>query len=320
MRWPRPAQRSASFPTPSAEAIASACADADALQLGRAAGRRTCGRQPRRAARARAPCPRRRGARALRPSRGDEPGRARHRGDARRRATRSLSCWPCRRGSRACATLAREHRSTPMAARTLLQQAVPTTFGLVAAGWLVALLDARARLADVAESGLAVQLGGAAGTLSALGDDGVRIVDALARELEPGRADAAVAHEPRARRRARRGARDGRGSLREDRARRRPALPDGGGRGARGRGWRLVGDAAEAEPGAGDAGPLVRGARRARMPPCSRHSLVQEHQRAAGAWHAEWEALCGALMFAGAPPRRSRSRSAASRWTPPGCA
>jgi 3-carboxy-cis,cis-muconate cycloisomerase len=29
------------------------------------------------------------------------------------------------------------------------------------------------------------------------------------------------------------------------------------------------------------------------------HGLAQEHQRAAGAWHAEWEALCGALMFAG---------------------
>ena len=38
----------------------------------------------------------------------------------------------------ASAGLAREHRATPMAARTLLQQAVPTTFGLVAAGWLVA--------------------------------------------------------------------------------------------------------------------------------------------------------------------------------------
>ena len=39
------------------------------------------------------------------------------------------------------------HRATPMAARTLLQQAVPTTFGLKAAGWLVALLDARRGLA-----------------------------------------------------------------------------------------------------------------------------------------------------------------------------
>src|SRR5581483_5862385 len=36
----------------------------------------------------------------------------------------------------ACAFLAETHRSTPMAARTLLQQAVPTTFGLKAAGWL----------------------------------------------------------------------------------------------------------------------------------------------------------------------------------------
>ena len=37
----------------------------------------------------------------------------------------------------ACARLAEEHRGTVMAARTLLQQAVPTTFGYKAAGWLV---------------------------------------------------------------------------------------------------------------------------------------------------------------------------------------
>ena len=49
----------------------------------------------------------------------------------------------------ACAALAEEHRATPMAARTLLQQAVPTTFGLKAAGWLVAVVDARQRLAAV---------------------------------------------------------------------------------------------------------------------------------------------------------------------------
>ena len=29
------------------------------------------------------------------------------------------------------------------------------------------------------------------------------------------------------------------------------------------------------------------------------HSLVQEHQRAAGAWHAEWSAVTGALLHAG---------------------
>ncbi|MQA75784.1 MAG: 3-carboxy-cis,cis-muconate cycloisomerase, partial [Solirubrobacterales bacterium] len=62
----------------------------------------------------------------------------------------------------ACARLAAEHRATIMPARTLLQQASPTTFGLKAAGWLAAVVDARRRLGGV---GLAVQLGGAAGTL-----------------------------------------------------------------------------------------------------------------------------------------------------------
>ena len=65
-------------------------------------------------------------------------------------------------------------------------------------------------------------------------------------------------------------------------------------------GGRLLDDAAEAEPGARDAGAGVRPVLGApRMRPCSSGALVQEHQRAAGAWHAEWEALCGALAFAG---------------------
>src|SRR4051812_49037818 len=42
-----------------------------------------------------------------------------------------------------CARLAEQHRDTPMIARTLMQQAEPTTFGLKAAGWLAAVLDAR---------------------------------------------------------------------------------------------------------------------------------------------------------------------------------
>jgi 3-carboxy-cis,cis-muconate cycloisomerase len=82
--------------------------------------------------------------------------------------------------ARACAALADRHRSTVMAARTLLQQAVPTTFGLKAAGWLVGLLDARRRL--VAWQPVA-QLGGAAGTLSLLGDRGLDVLAAYAREL-----------------------------------------------------------------------------------------------------------------------------------------
>ena len=82
-----------------------------------------------------------------------------------------------------CAGLAHEHRTTPMAGRTLLQQAVPTTFGLKAAGWMTALDTAAAGLA-AADARLAAQLGGAAGTLAALGDDGPAVAAAFARRLE----------------------------------------------------------------------------------------------------------------------------------------
>jgi 3-carboxy-cis,cis-muconate cycloisomerase len=62
--------------------------------------------------------------------------------------------------------LAAEHRDTPMAGRTLTQHAVPTTFGLKAAGWRALVLDAHDRLAAV-RTALPAQLGGAAGTLAA---------------------------------------------------------------------------------------------------------------------------------------------------------
>src|SRR5829696_6104099 len=65
--------------------------------------------------------------------------------------------------SAACASLADTYRDTIMPGRTLLQQALPTAFGLKAAGWLVSVLEVRTRLREVRQSGLAVQLGGAAG-------------------------------------------------------------------------------------------------------------------------------------------------------------
>ena len=61
--------------------------------------------------------------------------------------------------------LATEHRDTPCIARTLTQPAVPTTFGAVVAGWLQGVLDAADALAGLRWP---AQLGGAAGTLSAL--------------------------------------------------------------------------------------------------------------------------------------------------------
>jgi 3-carboxy-cis,cis-muconate cycloisomerase len=83
----------------------------------------------------------------------------------------------------AAAALASEHRSTIMIGRTLLQQAVPVTFGLVAAGWLTALDEAADGLAAVGTRRLAVQFGGAAGTVASLGDDGPRVAALLAEEL-----------------------------------------------------------------------------------------------------------------------------------------
>src|SRR5918995_3682947 len=76
----------------------------------------------------------------------------------------------------AAAGLAETHRVTVMAGRTLGQQALPTTFGLKAAGWLVAVEEAAAGLARVRRERLAAQLGGAAGTLASLGPEGVGVV------------------------------------------------------------------------------------------------------------------------------------------------
>ncbi len=64
----------------------------------------------------------------------------------------------------AAAALARAHRDTQMAARTLLQQAQLSTFGMRAAGWLVGLAEACERVREVRSTRLAVQMGGPVGT------------------------------------------------------------------------------------------------------------------------------------------------------------
>jgi 3-carboxy-cis,cis-muconate cycloisomerase len=197
-----------------------------------------------------------------------------------------------------CAELAREHRSTPMAARTLLQQAVPTTFGLKCAGWLVALLDARELLDRIARERLAAQLGGAGGTLAALGEHGPEVARLFARELDlsvpdlPWHAD--------------------RGRIAELGA----ALAVAAGAAAK-----IAGDivllsqteVAEVREGAGGASSTMPQKRNpaasVRAVACARqargHAAVLlaatevEHERAAGAWQSEWAALSGALACAG---------------------
>ncbi|MGW3205205.1 3-carboxy-cis,cis-muconate cycloisomerase [Streptomyces sp. NPDC001135] len=84
----------------------------------------------------------------------------------------------------ALAALAREHRDTVLPGRTLTLHAVPTTFGLKAAGWRQLLLDAGSRVAGVLGA-LPVSLGGAAGTLAGYlehGADTERLLTAFAAE------------------------------------------------------------------------------------------------------------------------------------------
>jgi 3-carboxy-cis,cis-muconate cycloisomerase len=82
-----------------------------------------------------------------------------------------------------CAALADRYRHTPMAGRTLTQHAVPITFGLKAARWLAQTTRLIRKLRGLKGDALVVQFGGAAGTLAALGDRGVRVMEALAQEL-----------------------------------------------------------------------------------------------------------------------------------------
>jgi 3-carboxy-cis,cis-muconate cycloisomerase len=192
----------------------------------------------------------------------------------------------------ACAGLAEAHRSTPMIGRTLLQQAVPTTFGLKAAGWLLGVLAARTDLGFVREERLAAQLGGPAGTLDP------ELSKLLAEELEL-TAPVVPWHTNRVR-------------IAELGA----ALGIAAGAAAKiGVDVGLlsqneVGEVSEAEGGASSAMPHKRNPIGSLLAvACARQaqaqagvlsgSLIQEHERAFGAWHAEWPALVGALGYTG---------------------
>ena len=81
------------------------------------------------------------------------------------------------------AVLSEEHRSTVMAGRTWMQQAVPIVFGVKTAGWLDAMVRHRQRLQETRRRALGLQFGGAAGTLASLGTRGIEVGKALAEEL-----------------------------------------------------------------------------------------------------------------------------------------
>jgi 3-carboxy-cis,cis-muconate cycloisomerase len=198
----------------------------------------------------------------------------------------------------ACAALAERHRRSLQAGRTLLQQAVPVTFGLKAAGWLAGLDAATAGLAEVRDRDLALALGGAAGTLAAYGDRGLEIVSALAARLElaePDRPWHTVRLAP---------------------ARLACALGMALGVTAKIAGDVIllaqteVAEVAVADGGGSSAMPHKRNPVGAvAVVACARRgpglvatilaSMPQEHERAAGSWQAEWEPLLDLLRLTG---------------------
>jgi 3-carboxy-cis,cis-muconate cycloisomerase len=189
-----------------------------------------------------------------------------------------------------------------MAGRTLLQQAVPVTFGLVAAGWLTALDEARRELSRIRSERLAVQFGGAAGTLASLGAAGTEVARLLAEELDlpqpvlPWHTDRLRIVQLAA-------------SL--------AGVCAAAGKIARDVTLLAQTEVAEVAEGSDDsrhgassampnkrnavASVLVLGcARRAPGLLATMFAAAeQEHQRAAGAWHAEWETLSDLLRLTG---------------------
>jgi 3-carboxy-cis,cis-muconate cycloisomerase len=82
------------------------------------------------------------------------------------------------------ARLARQHRDTAVVARTWLQHALPMPFGLKLAEYAAALSRSRTRLKRLRDESIVLQFGGAAGTLAALGENGLKVAEQLAKELD----------------------------------------------------------------------------------------------------------------------------------------
>ncbi|GGS33199.1 3-carboxy-cis,cis-muconate cycloisomerase [Streptomyces griseoviridis] len=209
------------------------------------------------------------------------------------------------RTERALARLAAEHRDTVLPGRTLTQHAVPTTFGLKAAGWRSLVLDARDRVGAVRDR-LPAQLGGAAGTLAAFAaygaEEPLALPAAYAREL--GLATPALPWH----------------TLRTPVADLAGCLATTAG--ALGKlaadvlvlGRTETGEVAEGSGGGSSAMPhkanpvratlIAAAARRApQLAAVLYGSLAAEDERPAGAWHAEWEPLRDLLRLTGGAAR-----------------
>jgi 3-carboxy-cis,cis-muconate cycloisomerase len=202
----------------------------------------------------------------------------------------------------AIAELARTHRDTPMSGRTLLQQAVATTFGALTAVWGGGIDASIARLA-VVRSGLPVQLGGAAGTLAALAPHGLAMQAAFADELDLAVPDG-VWHTDRTRITELAGALGTAAAAVGKVATDVVLLSQS-----------EIGELHEAAPGGSSAmahkqnsiAAVTARAAAAQAPGLVANLLAAggpELQRGAGSWHAEWPALIALLRYTGGAASR----------------
>ncbi|MFE0917517.1 3-carboxy-cis,cis-muconate cycloisomerase [Streptomyces nigra] len=209
------------------------------------------------------------------------------------------------RAQRAFARLAAAHRDTALPGRTLTQHAVPTTFGLKAAGWRALVLDARDRTTAVRDT-LPAQLGGAAGTLAVFAAygaaDPIALPAAYARELGL-RAPELPWHTLRT------PVADLAGCLAFTAGALGKAAVD-----VLTLSRTEIAEVAEGSGGGSSAMPhksnpvrstlIVAAARRAPQLAATLYgSLVAEDERPAGAWHAEWEPLRDLLRLVGGAAR-----------------
>ena len=202
--------------------------------------------------------------------------------------------------SDALAALAKKYRDTPMAGRSNLQQAVPITFGYKCATYLAAFERHKERLKQLRERVLVFEFGGAAGTLSSLGKDGLRTQVELAKELEPQAAGDRLAHGARPHRRGRLLPRPRHRHLRQDRVRREADDADRGRGGVRAvpRGPRLVlHHAAEAQPDLVASTSPRRPAMVRTQVAALLNAMEQDHERATGQWEIEWIVLPEIFML-----------------------
>ena len=80
--------------------------------------------------------------------------------------------------------LAQRHAADPVLARTLMQPASVTSFGLKCAGWAAPLVRSRQRLQATSGNALSVQLGGAVGTLAQMKGKGPQVIALMAADLK----------------------------------------------------------------------------------------------------------------------------------------